>query len=354
MEPGSSKIEKMLGVTFASDPRRSRFPLPEIPAEYAEAYPGEPYVIPFEVTPEIARDWLTYRVISREVTPKELLHDEFGPNRRFIPGALTGSSSKKGWIDTFKDGEIRKTHQGIAFTPDGFLLDGQHRLAACLLTKISYRPLLANGVPWDGFVAMDSGRARTADQFITMPHPTLCAAAARYIMPSLKGVEDREYYDKLAPKQDVIDMVYGWPLFSGPWMNEIMAAAKGSNIPNTPLAATVLMALAAGGDAVSDHVQQFLNGLKKGFQPYDYIKIGGTGQDPRWVLSSAFRTSRTEGKRTFSSKETYGNVGLIRRAMNIWMDQEVAGVFQRTHPGRDLPPVWNVDAVRAYHTKHVR
>lgn len=353
MEPGTSRIEKMLGITFASDPRRSRFALPEVPADYRAKYPEDPYSEPFEVTPKIAKDWLTYRVIRREITPRELLHADFGPNRRFLPNALTGSPAKKGWIDTFLDGDIRKTHQGIAFSSDGYLLDGQHRLAACVLSGISYRPLLAQDVPWDAFIAMDSGRARTADQFIDLPNPLVIAASARYILPTIRETERREYYEKLATKQEVLDLVYGWGLFAGPWMTEIVTAAKGSNIPATPLAATVMMALAAGGDAITGQVQDFLNGLKKGHSHRDYVTIGKNGEDPRWILKNAFLAAKNNGKRTFSAAETYGNVGLIRRCMNVWLDQEEVQALTRTAPNRDLPPVWNADAVRAFHNDRV-
>lgn len=360
MEPGNSKIEKMLGVKFESDPRASRFPLPAIPPGYVQQYPGHPYAIPFEITPEIARDWLTYRVIRREVTPRDLLHDNFAPNRKFIPAALTGSPARKGWIQTFLDGDIRRSHQGIAFSPDGFLLDGQHRLAACLLSGVSYEPLVSQLVPWNAFTAMDDGRTRSANQFIDLPHPNLCAAAARYILPVINGVENREYYAKLATKDQVLDLVYGWGLFAGPWTNEITLAAKGSNIPNTALAASVMMALAAGGDEVSDDVQQFLNGLKSGFSHRDYITIGDNGEDPRWILTNRFLRSKTDRKRTFSSEETYGNVGLIRRCLQVWMDKEEVKAttngkspLNRTPLFRDLPKVWRADDVRAFHAAKV-
>jgi hypothetical protein len=353
MEPGSTRIEKMLNLTFASDPRLSRYPLPEVPADYRAKYPNQPYAVPFVVTPEIARDWLTYRVIRRDVTPKELIHAEFGPNRRFLPNALTGSTNKKGWVDTFLDGDIRVTHQGIAFSEDGFLLDGQHRLAACLLSGVPYEPLLSQLVPWNGFIAMDGGRARTADQFIDLPHPTLCAAAARYILPVIKQTEHHSYYDKTATKQEVLDLVYGWGLFAGPWINEIHTAARGSNIPNTALAATVMMALAAGGDKASEPVQEFLNGLRKNSSHRDFVTIGQNGEDPRYILRSLFGAARNVGKRTFNAAETYGNVGLIRRAMTVWMDQEEVKTLGRTPANRSLPEVWNADKVRAFHANHV-
>jgi hypothetical protein len=60
-------------------------------------------------------------------------------------------------------GEWRPTHQGIAFYNDGVLMDGQHRLGACVLTDIPLAPIMVSG----GFdkkdnVAIDAGGPRKA------------------------------------------------------------------------------------------------------------------------------------------------------------------------------------------------
>lgn len=66
-EQGTSTIEKLLKITFTSDPRRSRYPLPDIP----EGWPKDrPYPLPpVTVTPDMARDWITHRIIRKGVTP---------------------------------------------------------------------------------------------------------------------------------------------------------------------------------------------------------------------------------------------------------------------------------------------
>lgn len=347
-----SRIETMLGFLFTSDPRGSRFPIPKIPKQYRDKFPGELYTEPVTVTPQIARDWLEHRIIRKEYTPKELLHDDFCPNRRFLIGALVGSSNRKGWIDTLKDGELRKIHQGIAFTPDGYICDGQHRLAAVALSGVTATFLVAVDVDWKGFSVMDSGRTRSAGQLLgDMPHADMCAASARYILPVLAGVERAEYYDKMAHKDDVINLVQGWTTYhSGEWSKEVSSASSQANIPNTPLMATVMMALAAGADPFEVHA--FLAGLRKNFNPRDYITIGTDGDDPRWILRNAF-SNQGKGKRSFSSDEQYGNVGLIRRSMEVWLNKEKVKALTRTSRHRSLPPVWNADKVRAYHADHV-
>lgn len=345
-----SKIETMLGTRFVSDPRRSRFPIPVAPAEFREKYPTAPYTVPFTITPEIARDWLTYRVIRKEITPRELLHADFCPNRRFLIGALTGSPRRKGWIDIVKDGELLQIHQGFAFTPDGFLCDGQHRLAAIVLSGTTADDMQVSvDVDWKGFAVMDSARGRTAGQLLgdDLPYADNCASAARYIIPVLNGMEDRVYMADtvMASKQEVIDLVSGWGFFDGNWSKDVAVISATMKVPAIPLLATVIMALGAGADV--DQVQQFLNGLKKTFRPQDYIAIGTNGIDPRWVLRNAF------SNRVTTSKDKYGNAGLIRRCMTVWLNQEKVGELSRTPANRNLPPVWNADKVRQYHADRI-
>jgi hypothetical protein len=341
-----SPIEKELGFAFISDPRGSRFALPEVPAEYADAFPGEPYSQPVDITPEKARDWLMYRVIREDRTPKELKTDGFRPNRNFVMGALKGNSNKKGWISTVEDGELKVTHQGLAFTPNGFLSDGQHRLAAIALANLDkpVRIQVSVNVPWEGFAYMDSGRIRQAGQMLgTIPNGTACAASARYIFPVFDGVERREYMIKARTKQEVIDLVMATPFYRARWSREVYTAASGSNVPHTILLAHIIMALAAGADVFK--VQRFLDGLKSGkrIDPSDFKGFGQNGKDPRWILRGQFMS-----KKTFSPAEIYGNVGLIRRALQIWLDEEEAGSFLRTPTSRALPPVWREEKVREY------
>ena len=60
-------------------------------------------------------------------------------------------------------GDWRPVHQGIAFYNDGNLMDGQHRLYACVLTDIDLNPvLLSSGYEKEDNDAIDAGTKRTA------------------------------------------------------------------------------------------------------------------------------------------------------------------------------------------------
>lgn len=351
-------IEKLLGFEFVSDPRKARFPLPGIPADHPA---GTRYVTqPITFTPEEARDILKYRVIRQDRMPREIRHDGMCNNRRFLITTLRGNSRRKGLIAVVKDGEWNhRTSQTVAFTREGFLLDGQHRFAACALggKEITF-PVMLNA-DWDIFDDIDSGRGRGADQLLgDVKYPIEAATAARMLLPVVAGVE-REHWSFLdAPNQDVIELINRWPFFHGGddggivWMREVKAAQR-TRIPIGPLAASVMAALAAGADPF--HVQEFLDGLKDSFSER-YETIGTAGRDPRHMLRSIYLRRDT---RKNDALERRRQVGHCRRAMQVWLDwkTETANHELQKLPTvsatSDLPEVWRADEVRKFHYERV-
>jgi hypothetical protein len=61
-----------------------------------------------------------------------------------------------------KAGRWRLTHQGIAFGPDGKLLDGQHRLWAIVEADTAVKLMVARGVPDDVQAVIDDNLPRSA------------------------------------------------------------------------------------------------------------------------------------------------------------------------------------------------
>lgn len=93
------------------------------------------------VTPAMAADWLGMNTGNR-------------PLRRSVVEGLK---------EAFRRGEYTPTHQGIAFSDSGVLLDGQHRLTAISeLRDGSFQMLVTRGLPDAAFKAMDIGVKRTA------------------------------------------------------------------------------------------------------------------------------------------------------------------------------------------------
>lgn len=367
-ESTQTAIEKLLGIEFVSDPRKARFPIPETPRKYLEEHPDRSFPHPsMIITPEMARDVLTYRVIRIERMPRELRHPEVTANRRFLLNTLTSTKKNKGLVATVLNGDWDpRISTPVVFTDDGFLLDGQHRFAACALSgKPIETPVTTSG-QWGTFAVLDTGRGRNAGQLLgdDIPYADHAAAAARLIIPVLKGTERTEWGSADATNREIFELVHGWPFFketqedSGSWIKHVLQAAA-SRVPPSALAASVMMALAAGADAFD--VQEFLNGLKPGYRD-GFPMIGERGEDPRHLLRRQYMNKR--GTRRPSDKERRDQVSHVRRAMEVWLEWRL---YQRDGSGSrieleklqtaaenaQLPAVWRADAVRKFHSEEV-
>lgn len=367
-----SVIERMLGFEFVSDPRKARFPIPETPEDFLAKHPDRPFPHPsFTITPEMARDVLKYRVIRVERMPRELRHPEVMANRRFLLTTLNGTKKSRGLTSVVADagkpgGWNPRISTPVVFTQDGFLLDGQHRFAACALSGVAIEvPVTTNG-QWDTFSVLDTGRGRNAGQLLgDIPYPDQSAAAAKLILPVIRGTERSDWSVIDASNQEIYELVHGWPFFqetqedSGSWMKHVLQAAA-SRIPPSALAASVMMALAAGADVFD--VQEFLEGLKPGYRD-GFPMIGERGEDPRHLLRRQYLNKRP-GKKP-SDKDRRDQVSHVRRAMEVWLeykahqrgDEDARLIelekLQAAAENDKLPLVWGADRVRKFHNERV-
>jgi hypothetical protein len=65
-------------------------------------------------------------------------------------------------------GRWRMIHQGIAFSTNRVLLDGQHRLWAVMLSGVTVKMRVFFNEQPDGMMVIDTGRKRTNDQLMTL------------------------------------------------------------------------------------------------------------------------------------------------------------------------------------------
>lgn len=358
-EENLSPIERLLGFAFVSDPRKAKFPIPKTPAKHPvdRPYPHPSMII----TPEMARDVLKYRAVSMEVMPKELKHAAMTGNRRFLLTTLEGGRRDKGLIQKIKDGEWNpRISSPVVFTRDGFLLDGQHRFAACALAGVPIEmPPTTNG-QWDTFSVLDTGRQRNAGQLLgNVLYADYSAATARMILAVIRREELREPVALDASNREIYDLVHSWPWFheswddGGSWMSHVMAAS-GRMLPRTPLAASTMMALAAGANP--SWVQEFLNGLKPDYGDNldeKFIQIGETGRDPRHMLKKFYLYPKA--KLVPATLDKRRQTGHCRRAMEVWLEYkagnpiELAKLPTAAPLNSDMPEVWHADAVRKFH-----
>jgi hypothetical protein len=64
------------------------------------------------------------------------------------------------YADDLRRGDWKLTHQGVAISPKGRLLDGQHRLSAIVEAGISAQMVVAIDVSEDAYLVMDRGKPR--------------------------------------------------------------------------------------------------------------------------------------------------------------------------------------------------
>lgn len=81
-------------------------------------------------------------------------------------------------------GNWRLNGEPIIYAQDGRVLDGQHRLAACVKSGIPFQTTVVYGVSEDVFPTIDVGLRRTGSHTLALlgeKHPARLAAALRYV-----------------------------------------------------------------------------------------------------------------------------------------------------------------------------
>jgi len=91
------------------------------------------------VSPELARTWLVNNNFNR---PKNM-------------------ETVAKYVRQIRDGRWRLTHQGVAMTKHGFLLDGQHRLFAIVECNVTLPMRVCVNEPIENYEVIDCGRNRS-------------------------------------------------------------------------------------------------------------------------------------------------------------------------------------------------
>ena len=74
------------------------------------------------------------------------------------------------YADEMKKGNWQLTHQGIAISTEGRLLDGQHRLSAVVLSGVSIQMMVFEDCNDGSFNMMDIGLKRNTNDTIGLSH----------------------------------------------------------------------------------------------------------------------------------------------------------------------------------------
>ena len=81
--------------------------------------------------------------------------------------ALSATTAKK-YAESMSRGEWMLSAQGISFSCNGMLIDGQHRLAAIILAERAVKCTIWFGCAADEFQVLDAGRARSPGDILSI------------------------------------------------------------------------------------------------------------------------------------------------------------------------------------------
>lgn len=112
------------------------------------------------------------------------------------------------YADDLRRGNWKLTHQGVAISPNGRLLDGQHRLSAIVQSGISAQMVVALDVDDDSYAVIDRGKPRRLTDALGMGQKIVepCTFICR--LHGLKGVEAHHVKTVLLSFEDQINDLY--------------------------------------------------------------------------------------------------------------------------------------------------
>lgn len=121
------------------------------------------------ITPELARRWLGNNPTNRKISQARV--DQYARS-------MTASQ----W---------QANGEAIKLDVDGALLDGQHRLAACIKAGVSFDSLVISSLPREVFVTLDTGAKRSHADLLSIQgtkHAAAVAGAIRWVVAYRKGL----------------------------------------------------------------------------------------------------------------------------------------------------------------------
>jgi len=194
-----------------------------------------------QITPGVSAEWLAVNTHNRKHRPK--LVEKYARDMQANQWQANGST--------------------IVFSKDGVLLDGQHRLMACVKSGTPFVSIVVRGVDVDAMRTVDSGAARTAGDAFNLEGEVNANALAAAVRFSWLWGNHGAMWTRVAPThQELAAFLARWPE-----TRTAVAIARANKdnsvaVPTSALAAFALNALRATGD--EDMVRSFVSGIRTG------------------------------------------------------------------------------------------
>lgn len=149
---------------------------------------AKPEVTTMTVTPDIAREWT-----ARNDRNRPLRHNKIG---QFARDMKAGNWSLNG--------------ETVKIDANGDLIDGQHRLYACIQADVPFETVVIRGLPPEAQDTVDTGVARRmADQLAIRgePNANLLAAIARWSLKWHRGIRTQGATDQEPSHSEMLDFI---------------------------------------------------------------------------------------------------------------------------------------------------
>lgn len=118
-------------------------------------------------------------------------------------------------VRAVRRGEWEVNGEAVKFAADGRLLDGQHRLRACVESGVPFRTLVIRGLPGDAQRTMDTGKKRTLGDVLELQgrrySSSLPAIAKIIYVSQLLGVETACTSDLAPTRRELLDFIDATP-----------------------------------------------------------------------------------------------------------------------------------------------
>lgn len=261
------------------------------------------------------------------VSPKvasELLESRNGVNRPLRRAHVVALA------EAMRRGEWRVTHQGLALTSSGHLLDGQHRLAAIIEYGKPIRMMVSTGVPKDAFDVLDVGAKRTAGDMVSLAglsHGNQMAATARLVI-FYDLLSDKVWHGVEINKEISTHRVVEFSVENGPALYAAIQLA----LPVRQIVKMNMSALSTAAYLIdrvapeSEQAAEFFGRLASG-------ESLGRG-DPRLTLRNMYIGGRPDRR----SMDRQYQLAVILKAWNAFVEGRQVKMF-KWNPGENMPVV---------------
>ena len=195
---------------------------------------GAPGIV--EVTPEGAPEMTTEIV---EVAPSVAI--------RWLEGNIHNRPLRQVDVErmtrAMREGRWELNGESIIFDAQGMLLDGQHRLWACVESGVAFRTVVVRGVHPRAFTTIDQGRRRSLSDHLVVASVT-DGVAARTLSTTLVLVHRYRtgtiFTKEKLPPQVIIDLARREPAIKE-WLQRVLATGRGLRAFAPYVAATVYL-----------------------------------------------------------------------------------------------------------------